>query len=231
MAKHLSQLLNKLPFFDTITGKGDQSPYMTRCIIGRFRLHVMWRKDEDRHPHDHPWGFITFPFTDYFEEVYDPKTGKTTLNIVKRFRFHYRRPEYAHRILGRARVVPENIWDKKRYELDDDGVIVTAVWRMQKQAWWGFYVDEGVEPRRKVHWRDYLGEHTHRRMLSRALAWLEVMHRGMRPEVMHAYFDQSGWIEGEILDQTADQFITELRQHMGVAEARDLPKAGLTYAI
>lgn len=83
-------------------------PYMVRYFIGRLRLHIMMRGDAGRAPHDHPWWFVTFPFHSYVEEVaYEevhPVTGridiKTRLNVVRRFRFHFRPAHYAHRILG-----------------------------------------------------------------------------------------------------------------------------------
>jgi hypothetical protein len=58
---------------DTIYGVADEhdTPYMTRATIGRLRLHIFWRGDADPDPHDHPWGFWTFPLTSYVEEVID----------------------------------------------------------------------------------------------------------------------------------------------------------------
>ena len=55
----------------TIWGKDAEhdTPYMTRWWIGRLRLHVFHRGDQDPDPHDHPWDFWTFPFTPYVEEV------------------------------------------------------------------------------------------------------------------------------------------------------------------
>ena len=57
--------------WNTIWGKdGDHStPYMTRIWIGRLRLHIFHRGDQDPDCHDHPWDFWTFPFTSYVEEV------------------------------------------------------------------------------------------------------------------------------------------------------------------
>ena len=55
----------------TIWGKDGEhrTPYMTRWWIGRLRLHIFHRGDQDPDCHDHPWDFWTFPFTAYVEEV------------------------------------------------------------------------------------------------------------------------------------------------------------------
>ena len=57
-----------------IYGKEDEhaTPYMTRYWIGRLRLHIFHRGDQDPDCHDHPWDFWTFPFTPYVEEVAEP---------------------------------------------------------------------------------------------------------------------------------------------------------------
>ena len=57
-----------------IYGKEDEhaTPYMTRYWIGRLRLHLFHRGDQDPDCHDHPWDFWTFPFTPYVEEVAEP---------------------------------------------------------------------------------------------------------------------------------------------------------------
>src|SRR5580692_11012239 len=51
-------------------------PYLDRYILYfwpiTLRLHRFWRGDDDRAPHDHPWWFITIPFTSYVEAVYEP---------------------------------------------------------------------------------------------------------------------------------------------------------------
>lgn len=86
---------------DTILGLNGK-PYMFRAWIGRLRYHKMFRGDQDREPHDHPWWFITFPLRSYVEEVLTFKDGvwDHRLNVVRAFRFHFRPARYAHRILG-----------------------------------------------------------------------------------------------------------------------------------
>src|SRR5690606_161477 len=67
-----------------IYGKEDDhaTPYMTRYWIGRLRLHIFHRGDQDPDCHDHPWSFWTFPFTPYVEEV------------LEKHMFHLDVPEY-----------------------------------------------------------------------------------------------------------------------------------------
>lgn len=106
---------------------GKETPYMTRLWVGRLRLHIFHRGDQDPDCHDHPWGFWTFPFRSYVEEVLhvqrdtvaEPKLlgyyeGKPvyddpeerpvryfrTRELVKAFRLHYRPATYRHRVLG-----------------------------------------------------------------------------------------------------------------------------------
>ena len=95
-----------------LAGLDGKGPYMTRYWLGPFRLHLMHRGDAGRGPHDHPWWFLTFPLNSYVEEVAyqvygindpplpDVPVVKTRLNIVRRFRFHFRPAHYTHRILG-----------------------------------------------------------------------------------------------------------------------------------
>src|SRR5690606_6991910 len=90
----------------TIYGADGVSPYMTRAWIGRLRLHVFHRGDEDPDPHDHPWDFWTFPLTAYVEEVVEAAPGFTGLRqrrsrLVSAFRLHHRPAEHTHRVIGR----------------------------------------------------------------------------------------------------------------------------------
>lgn len=114
------------PFFgcNTIYDRDQaKTPYMTRLWIGRLRLHIFHRGDNDPDPHDHPFHFWTFPLTSYVEEVtidegeveegytesglrrFDVPDGEhsydTFLRIVPAFRWSYRPAEHTHRVLGR----------------------------------------------------------------------------------------------------------------------------------
>ncbi len=113
--------------FETI---GEGSPYMTRLLLGRFRLHIFHRGDGDEDPHNHPWSFTTFPLTSYTEEVTclaDDGTVTRTTEIVHAWRFHRREASYLHRVIG---PLPTNrLWP---------GKIVTLVWRGAGGHRWGF---------------------------------------------------------------------------------------------
>ena len=73
--------------------------YMVRHILYlglcTLRAHHFFRGDDDRAPHSHPWVFVTFPFADYLEEVFD-ETGFVESRWVKRFRFHLRNKSFRH---------------------------------------------------------------------------------------------------------------------------------------
>lgn len=99
-----------------IYGKEDEhaTPYMTRYWIGRLRLHIFHRGDQDPDCHDHPWDFWTFPFTSYVEEVALPRRetiypGKPDMpprfykhrQIVRAWRWSFRPATHTHRVLGR----------------------------------------------------------------------------------------------------------------------------------
>lgn len=149
--------LRKILRVETI---GFDTPYRTAVLIGRLRLHIFHRGDEDPDPHTHPWSFWTFPLTSYLEEVFDPCEGTKTLNIVKAWRWHCRPINYAHRLLGRVArgtVRP--------------GKVITLVWRSPHAGVdWGFWVptqtarDKNWKQLERiasikvslVHWRSYV---------------------------------------------------------------------------
>jgi hypothetical protein len=155
----------KLFGFDRIYGKeklSDQA-YMTRVWIGRLRLHIFHRGDQDPDCHDHPWDFWTYPLISYLEEVvmYDPclKINVTHVQIVRAFRWSFRPATHCHRVLGP--------WSGKFNEggalgagNDNNraltvGRIVTLVWRGREYREWGFF------KKRKGRWcwvsfRDYI---------------------------------------------------------------------------
>jgi len=145
----------------TIYGSGD-TPYMTRMWVGRLRLHIFHRGDEDDDCHDHPWGFWTFPLVSYVEEVLNTKTFKKRMEVVEAWRWHYRPATYAHRVLH-SRNLPapwggtmhftgyiESV--RRRYSFK----IITIVWRNRaKERQWGFW---RTQPPRWVYWRDYMDD-------------------------------------------------------------------------
>lgn len=118
----------------TIYGADRETPYMTRVIVGRLRLHIFHRGDEDPDPHDHPWDFWTFPVTSYVEEVTTDVGVFATIyarrrQLVRAFRLHHRPAEHMHRVLGRWSGCHDDI---------RPGRIVTVVWLGRSRRAWGF---------------------------------------------------------------------------------------------
>jgi len=120
-----------------IDGSHNLGPLIIRFYLtpmtrwGRLYLHILHRPDADRHVHDHPFDFWTFPLASYVEEI----GLKGATRVVKPWRLHKRPAEYRHRIisfLGRSRVF-------------------TLVWRKQSRREWGFWV-LGI---RGYHWVDW----------------------------------------------------------------------------
>ena len=143
------------PFFgwQTIYGVDGEhrSPYMTRGWIGRLRLHIFHRGDNDPDPHDHPWSFWTFPLTAYVEEVTEwacsliveghcKDTYFTRIRTVRAFRPHYRSANYTHRVIGPVK---------------GSGRIITVVWRGRSARRWGFLKHRDGKWC-WVHWKEYI---------------------------------------------------------------------------
>jgi len=132
----------------TIWG-GDNSPYMTRVILGHLRLHVFHRADADPDHHDHPSDFWTFPLTSYVEEIAHPwSKGHTSWRLVRAFRLHRRKAEFAHRVLG--------AWTGEMNRRTGEPLfcnrpIATIVWWGKKRREWGFHTAAGWVP-----WKQYV---------------------------------------------------------------------------
>jgi len=105
--------------FDTVHFLG--SDYLTRFVayaVGTLRLHKFHRGDDDRAPHDHPWWFITFPFTSYIERVWEryPQQVPGCMEwfsyerVVKAWRFHFRPAKFRHFVIGRADGSTKPFW-------------------------------------------------------------------------------------------------------------------------
>lgn len=147
-----------------------RTPYMTRWVLGRLRLHIFWRGDADPDPHDHPWGFWTFPLVTYEEEVtsgpeesmalaeflgIDPGVF-VTRHVLKRFRLHYRPAEHTHRVIGAVRDATGPDDPFIRWE-PTGKPIITIVWTEKESREWGFLARcEGFF--RWVPWRRYVYE-------------------------------------------------------------------------
>ena len=143
------------------------TPYLDRYIlyvgVGTLRLHKFWRGDDDRAPHDHPWWFITFPFTTYLEKVpvdqrapggffsYIPAYSR---RMVKAWRFHFRPAKYQHIVEGAADQAPE------RFYYTTGKPFWTLVITGGKSNEWGFWPLEYGRPRfvGYKNWSRYLEE-------------------------------------------------------------------------
>lgn len=117
------------------------SRYMTRWILWFkccLRIHKFWRgdDDDDRAPHDHPSDFWTFPLVSYTEKFWDSTNRIFRVQVVQRFRWHYRPAEYRHIVIGRADGKP--IWT----------IVFMGRWRRK----WGFWPD----PDTFVYWREWV---------------------------------------------------------------------------
>jgi len=134
--------------------------YLTRIKLtpktwwGQLYFHVFHRGDLDRDFHDHPYDFWTFPLVTYYEDVLDHATGRSTLNEVKAFRWHFRPAEYTHIQLGAVTGF------KSKVPLQDlfGGWTATFLWRKPTRRMWGFWVRnyEIAFEYLWVPWRKYL---------------------------------------------------------------------------
>lgn len=155
--------------------------YMRRFWLGRLRLHIFHRGDQDDDCHDHPWGFWTFPLTSYVEEVVvedrvkDQMPGvpsvyrRRRLQVVPAFRLTFRPATHTHRVLGRyagfarvkglAATFPYAATIVNRVigcePIITRGPIVTIVWRTGDQRNWGFLKERNGRWC-WVAWREYV---------------------------------------------------------------------------
>ena len=122
------------------SGSADDQPYLTRIfllpsIFGyQLVLHIFHRGDVDPEMHDHPWDFWSFPLTSYLEEVPNPKLPARRVEVVKRFRLHYRPAEYKHRVISVAGDYP-----LLEEGIPDDSKIYTICLLKPKRREWGFW--------------------------------------------------------------------------------------------
>lgn len=131
-------------------------PYMTRWILYlgpiNLRVHQFFRGDDDRAPHNHPWWFITFPFSTYVEAGFE-KGHYIGTRFVKRFRFHRRAASFEHIVLGRAVTQGGKAWTYRGAPLVEKhgAPFWTFVIAGSKAGDWGFY----PEPGRFVPWWEF----------------------------------------------------------------------------
>lgn len=144
---------------NVIYGAGAEhgTPYMTRYWFGRLRLHIFHRGDQDPDCHDHPWGFWTFPFRPYVEEVVELVVGKEPvkrLQVVPAFRWSYRPATHTHRVIGPWGGKQHDMWARQRPSVVS-GSIPTLVWREHPSRKWGFLKSRDGQWC-WVAWRDYV---------------------------------------------------------------------------
>ncbi len=170
-----------------IYGKEDEhaTPFMTRYWLGRLRLHIFHRGDQDPDCHDHPWDFWTFPLNSYVEEVALPGRDLSIAKplyfykrrqIVPAFRLTFRPATHCHSVLGRwngrhetpARGSYPEAPMVDSYDAHGThrpiqgyqpsvrpGPIVTFVWRSHGKRDWGFLKDRDGRWC-YVSWREYV---------------------------------------------------------------------------
>lgn len=149
-----AKIKKALKFWSTVygsTSEDNSTPYLTRVMLtprtpwGQLRMNIFWRGDKDPDPHDHPWGFWTFPLHSYMEWVLDAATMTLRMNAVQRWKWHHRPAGYAHILIG---------------PLDIERIgrpVVTFMWTEPWQQDWGFFVNENYST--APSWEDY---HAHR---------------------------------------------------------------------
>lgn len=126
--------------FDRSTVYVGEEKYLDRWILYvngyTLRLHKFYRGDDDRASHTHPWWFVTFPLTGYYEQL--AREGAFySVRYVQARRPHYRPANFEHYVLWSAHGGAEPWW--------------TIVLTGQKSSSWGFY----PEPGKFVSWKEW----------------------------------------------------------------------------
>lgn len=140
---------------ETLWDRNGETPYQTRVKCGAFRIHIFWRGDRDPDMHDHPADFWTFPLVSYVEEVGDYRGELMGWRIVKAFRFHRRKAEFAHRVLGAWDGIVE-YRDGVQFFGTDKRPIITLGWWGKKRREWGFHTRGNQDE--WTPWREYVNQ-------------------------------------------------------------------------
>lgn len=155
-------------YYSTVYGvdKDHATPYMTRLAIYRLRLHIFHRGDADPDCHDHPWGFWTFPFVSYVEEVLDHENGRLRIQVVRSWRWNYRPATHSHRVLYSLYLKGSGgkscFGFNSGYRHEKSKKIITLVWAEQPYRKWGFWKKRNGNLCWQ-YWKDYIfngGKHT-----------------------------------------------------------------------
>lgn len=142
------QRLFKLDHRPSLTIEKNGDPYLTRWWLTSktherhqarkwlpgILLHHIWRPDEDRAPHSHPWWFVSVVLKGFYVENRYNQSGRWNKRVVRnRFSIAFRRAADLHEIA----VVSPDLW--------------TLVLAGPKRREWGFMTPNGW-----VHWENYV---------------------------------------------------------------------------
>lgn len=104
----------------------------------RVFIHHIYRSDEDRDPHDHPWSFLTVmlkgTYREHFYDMQEPGVCVVRFHILTRLKWLFRRATDTHCLFL------------------TEGPVWTLVIAGKTVRPWGFWTYDGW-----VHWRAYLG--------------------------------------------------------------------------
>ena len=87
-------------------------------------LHGIYKADEDKHMHDHPWDFTSLVLYGYYSEKLRASDGKSDSNVRHPWSIARRKAEQFHMI--------EKLWTKKVFT-----IVITGKRRRE----WGYNVD------------------------------------------------------------------------------------------
>lgn len=114
-------------------------------------VHRIYREDFDRHPHDHPWQFVSVILRGgYWERVHeaaplaDGRILMDRVNLTGRLVYRRRGSVHLHRYSRAHRIT----------KVKPGTISLVVVGR--RRGGWGFWTAEGFRP-----WRDYLAEQGH----------------------------------------------------------------------
>lgn len=118
--------------------------YLTKVTLWRgLRLHIFWRGDKETVCHDHPNDFWTFPLVPYIEQ-YIAVDGLPAYRVVRAFRLHRRKAEFAHRVVASFEGFGRG--DGCIWPIRGTRPIVTLLWWCKPRRAWGFHTDKGWVP-------------------------------------------------------------------------------------
>lgn len=142
-----------------ITDIAQTSVYLRRWSLWlpfgwSLKLHHILRADDDRCPHDHPWGFWTLILWGGYDEVILGVFGGEKVNRMRPGRLAYRPASFKHRI---ERLPRGHAW--------------TLVLTRRRAQEWGFYTRDGW-----MHWRSFVDAARSRRVF-----WCEDGHETAVP--------------------------------------------------